>query len=71
FHVALSGGSTPAHLYRAWRDLPTDWARVFVYFSDERTVPPDSPESNYGLAARELLSHVAVPPGNVRRLRGE
>lgn len=75
FHVALSGGSTPAHLYRALRGRPPedslDWSRVFVTFSDERTVPPESPDSNFGLAWRELLSHVPIPEEQISRMRGE
>lgn len=34
-------------------------------------MPSDSPESNYGAAFTLLLSRVAVPEGNIHRMRGE
>lgn len=79
FHVALSGGSTPKFLYRALRqpsagqsgELALPWSAVHVYFSDERAVPPDSPESNYKLARDGLLAHVPIPEAQVFRIKGE
>ena len=35
---------------------------LIFYFGDERCVPPDHPESNYGLAMRTLFQH-GVPHG--------
>lgn len=74
FHVALSGGSSPrgmyAHLARhALTQI--DWARVHLFFVDERCVPPHHPQSNYGMVARVLLSHVPLPPEQVHRIHGE
>jgi 6-phosphogluconolactonase len=75
FSVALSGGNTPRAMYRllASRDFrgQVDWSKVQVFWSDERAVPPDHPESNYATALRELLLHVAVPPGNVHRMEAD
>ena len=71
FSVALSGGSTPKLMYEALKGLEVDWAHVHVYFSDERSVPPDSPESNYRSAKLGLLDHVGVPAGQVHRMEGE
>ncbi|MFB9991839.1 6-phosphogluconolactonase [Deinococcus oregonensis] len=72
FHVALSGGSTPKLMYRVLGDLPEiPWQSVHIYFSDERSVGPDSPDSNFRLAQDELLSHVPVPPAQVHRMAGE
>lgn len=73
--VALSGGSTPAVLYAClssdkWRNQ-IDWSRVHLYLSDERCVSHDSPDSNFGLARRDLLSHVAVPPANIHATQGQ
>jgi 6-phosphogluconolactonase len=48
-----------------------DWAKVHVFWSDERAVPPTSPESNYGMARRELLIRVPIPEGNVHRMEAE
>jgi 6-phosphogluconolactonase len=63
--VALSGGSTPRPLYEKlalppYRDQ-IDWHRVQVFFSDERFVPPDAPESNFRMANEALLSRVDIP----------
>jgi 6-phosphogluconolactonase len=63
--VGLSGGSTPNALYRFMRERGTlsaeEARRLFWGVSDERTVPLDDPESNFGNAARELLDPLEVP----------
>lgn len=56
FSVALSGGSTPKKLYEKLL-LPQyanglNWSQTKVFWSDERIVPLDDPESNYGMAMR-------------------
>ena len=75
FHVALSGGSTPREMYRLLATpefrAQVDWPRVHLFWGDERAVPPDSPESNYGMARRELLLRVPIPPANVHRMEAE
>jgi len=75
FAVALSGGSTPVLLFellatQAWRSR-VPWRDVHVFWTDERCVPPDHVDSNFGLAERTLLRHVPVPPDQVHRIRGE
>jgi 6-phosphogluconolactonase len=73
--VALSGGNTPRMLfeYLASEEFrgQVDWAKVHVFWSDERAVPPDNPESNYGMARRELLIRVPIPLANVHRMEAE
>jgi 6-phosphogluconolactonase len=75
FTIALSGGSTPKRLYEMFADEPyrssIDWAKVEVFFVDERCVPPDHPESNYRMVRDALLSKVPIPGDNVYRIRGE
>ena len=75
FTVALSGGSTPAGLYRRLAAGPerglVSWARTFVFFGDERCVPPDQPESNYRLAREALLNAVRVPAEQIFRMPAE
>ncbi len=75
FRVALSGGSTPKRTYEllATPKFAThiDWQRVHVFWGDERYVPADDAESNYGMAAEALLRHVPIPKGNVHRFRTE
>jgi 6-phosphogluconolactonase len=75
--ISLTGGDTPDLLYqlladakRPWRGR-IDWAHVHLYWGDEREVPPDHPQSNFGLANRFLIQHVPVPPEQVHRMRGE
>ena len=67
FLVALAGGNTPRKLHRclATEEGGIDWRRVFVFFSDERCVPHDSPDSNYGMAKETLLDLVPIPPENI------
>ncbi|MBS3733327.1 MAG: 6-phosphogluconolactonase [Phycisphaerae bacterium] len=63
--LALAGGTTPRSLYRTLadralaEDLP--WSRAEFFFTDERDVPHDDVDSNYGMAQRLLLDHVPVP----------
>ncbi|MDI6870897.1 MAG: 6-phosphogluconolactonase [Bacillota bacterium] len=75
FALGLSGGFTPVRTYQLLADPkagpPLPWAATQVYWCDERCVPPDHPESNYGLAFKHLLSRVAIPLANVHRIRGE
>jgi 6-phosphogluconolactonase len=75
FAVALAGGSTPAALYRllaqeAYRGQ-VNWARTWIFFSDERCVSPDSRDSNYQMARETLLDHVLLPEANIFRIHGE
>lgn len=70
--VALAGGRTPEPVYRELASAPAvDWTRVEVFFSDERAVPPDHPESNYRMVRLALLSRVPVPAGQVHRMEAE
>lgn len=74
FSLALSGGSTPKLLHQVlaseYRDA-IDWAKVEIFFGDERCVPPDHAESNFRMAQETLLSKVPIPGDNVYRMRGE
>ena len=74
FTLALSGGSTPKLLHQLlatkYRDA-IEWARVEIFFGDERCVPPDHIESNYLMARETLLSKVPIPGDNIYRMRGE
>ncbi len=70
--LALAGGRSPmttyAHLAEA-AEMP--WSHVHVLWSDERCVPPEHPDSNFGAASAAFLSRVPVPPEQVHRIRGE
>ncbi len=70
--LALAGGRTPEPVYRALaasRDI--DWSNVDLYFSDERAVPPEHPESNYGMVMRALVSRAPLRPERVHRMEAE
>jgi 6-phosphogluconolactonase len=71
--LALSGGSTPRLVYPLLASPPrvgaVDWSRVEFFWGDERAVPPDHPDSNYGLARRLLLDQLpGVRPDAVHRI---
>jgi 6-phosphogluconolactonase len=73
--IALAGGSTPRPVYWTLAQDPfkrkVPWDRVWVYFGDERAVPPDHPDSNYGAAREALLRHVAIPETQIFRMQAE
>jgi 6-phosphogluconolactonase len=74
FCVALSGGNTPRGVHaelaaRKKDSLP--WDKIYVFFGDERHVPPEDPESNYRMARESLLSKVPIPEENVHRILAE
>ncbi len=75
FHVALSGGNTPRAAYELLAGEPfrssLSWNNVFVYFGDERCVPPTDERSNFGMARAAFLDAIPVPTANVRRMSGE
>jgi 6-phosphogluconolactonase len=72
FTVALAGGSTPKRLYELLAAEPyrerVRWQDVEFFFGDERAVPPEHPDSNYGMARRALLDHV---PARAHRMAAE
>jgi 6-phosphogluconolactonase len=47
------------------------WPSVHFFWGDERHVPPDHPDSNFGAARAALLEHVPVPPRNIHRMPAE
>ena len=71
YSVALSGGSTPKLLFRLlageYREQ-IDWSRLELFWGDERCVPHDSPESNYGVTHELLLRHVSIPEQQIHAI---
>ncbi|MBI5329715.1 MAG: 6-phosphogluconolactonase [Betaproteobacteria bacterium] len=71
--VMLTGGRSAAQLYTAWARHPEfrSLTGVAFYFGDERCVPPDHSESNYGLAMRTLFAS-GLPAGcTVQRMEAD
>jgi 6-phosphogluconolactonase len=72
FCVAISGGHTPRRFYELLgKDEKTSqlpWDKIHLFWVDERYVPPDSPFSNYKLAAESFLDKISIPRENVHRI---
>jgi 6-phosphogluconolactonase len=73
--VALAGGSTPramnALLAASPRRSHVAWDRIRFFFGDERSVPPDDPESNYRMTRETLFDPLGIPPEHIFRIHGE
>ena len=68
---ALSGGATALIFLGALRNATVDWRKIILFWADERAVPPDDPDSNYGLAERMLLSPLAARAPRAIRMPAE
>jgi 6-phosphogluconolactonase len=62
FRMVLSGGATPRATYQLLASQDIDWSCVELFFSDERLVPPDHPDSNYRMVRETLLAGADVSP---------
>ncbi len=75
--IAISGGSTPKAVFQLMANpeepfrnrMP--WEDLDLFWVDERTVPPDHPESNYRMTRETLLDHVPLQAQQVHRMEGE
>ncbi len=47
-----------------------DWAKVNFFWADERCVPPDDEQSNFGMTEKILLRNIPIPEENVHRIFG-
>jgi 6-phosphogluconolactonase len=69
FTFVLSGGGTPAAAYQLLPEMANaqglEWDKVFLLFGDERCVPPDHPDSNYGMVQRSFIDQIDIPERNV------
>jgi 6-phosphogluconolactonase len=75
FYIALSGGNTPKLLFKVLAVPPFNtelkWEGIHLFWGDERCVPPESDESNYGTAKKILIDHISIPEKNIHRIKGE
>lgn len=72
FAVALSGGSTPKAIYeKVTQSKEIDWKNVWLFWSDERAVPPDHPESNYRMAMESGFNKTPIPSYQIFRMKAE
>ncbi len=76
FRLSMTGGSTPQrvfpHLLEPARRDAVDWSAVEFFWGDERPVPPDHPESNFGVAYASFISQLpGVRADRVHRMPAE
>jgi 6-phosphogluconolactonase len=73
--LVLAGGNTPREVYARLAEpvyqkrIP--WQFVHLFWGDERAVPPDHSDSNYGMVYQALLKHINIPPENIHRIPAE
>ena len=70
FHLGLSGGRSPLPLFAALTRQEIQWQRVMLWFCDERAVPPQDADSNFGSIKNHLLNPLDPPP-TYQRMHGE
>jgi len=74
FHVSLAGGSTPKKLFSTLAGAfarRIAWKSLHFWWGDERCVPLNDPESNFGIVQEVLFSKVKVPSQNIHSINGE
>jgi 6-phosphogluconolactonase len=73
--LSLSGGSTPKLLFKTLAEPRfaenIKWQNLHLFWGDERCVPPEDSESNYGWTKKLLLDKIKMPGGNIHRIKGE
>ena len=72
-HIALSGGNTPRLFFDQLAKIGNkiSWHNVHFYWSDERCVPVDHEESNFGMTRKSLFDKIDIPSRNIHRIQGE
>lgn len=74
FNIALSGGTTPKLLFETISNFYKDkinWKNINFYWGDERCVPPENSESNYGMTKKYLFNNIHIDENNIHRIIGE
>jgi len=73
FAPALSGGSTPKSIYQilSTEKDELEWDKVLLFWSDERGVPPNHPDSNYRMAMENGLNNLPIPKDQIHRMAAE
>ncbi len=62
---AVSGGNTPATMFKALAGYAIDWRSVHVFQVDERLAPEGSTDRNLTQILECLIDLIDVPPSNV------
>jgi 6-phosphogluconolactonase len=75
FFTALSGGSTLKLLFEKLAGPffrgQINWNRIHFFWVDERLVPPNNSQSNFGTAKKILFDRIPISENNIHRIRGE
>lgn len=75
FYVAISGGSTPKGIFnllaKPENQKRIPWNKVMLFWSDERSVPPEHSESNYRMAMDAGLAMIGILKENIFRMVAE
>ncbi len=69
--LAISGGSSPRPMFEHMATARFSWNAVHIFWVDERGVPPEDPQSNYGLARETFLDRISIPEANIHRIVAE
>ena len=73
--VALSGGRIAKALFASVVESANNQGitlgNVHFFWADERCVPPDNAESNFGVARELLFAPLNIPNEHLHRIRGE
>lgn len=64
FTLVLSGGNTPILIFKELvkKQKEVDWRKIEIYWVDERCVPVNSVESNYGNCKKYLIDKIENEP---------
>jgi 6-phosphogluconolactonase len=72
FTLALSGGTTPLTLYKLLSKKPyrnaIDWKKVHLFWVDERFVPENNPENNFGSFCKVFKCRGKLPCSNLHKI---
>jgi 6-phosphogluconolactonase len=75
--IAISGGITPKAMFALLADpaypylTAIPWSHLYLYWVDERCVPPTDVDSNYRMTNEALLSKVPLSADHIFRMEGE
>ncbi|MEZ6243310.1 MAG: 6-phosphogluconolactonase [Phycisphaerales bacterium] len=75
FTVAIPGGSSPRTTFQVLSQPAQrgqfPWAQTHLLWVDERAVPVEHPDSNFGAFSRDFLPVLPLAPPHVHRMLGE
>jgi 6-phosphogluconolactonase len=67
-YIVLTGGGTGIKLLKHVGGHPLDWAKVHLFWGDDRFVPSDDAERNVKQAREALLDSIDIPAANIHAM---